>query len=296
MSAQGQPRLSLRDESHNDLAASSQALRDAHTSAEASRAAPPVSAAADALAKWDKRRFSRMINICGDAHLAAETAIKSYTAAVGGQHARRGGGAHSIRDLLKPLLAQQQSDLVAAMGQRTPEDLSPWRIAGSYIREQISLQEIQRITPSFAASMLEAARGVCDLVCGAVEQHYGSHATVEDMREALEDVDRCGSVAALDSQPHFAQGTYARYSVVAPPQALLASATSSPSAGSTLTSPEPGAGLGICQAMTQAGLAGQRTPPATLVCGRKVKSTSKRCILAEGHRGHCRSIKPRAAR
>lgn len=158
------------------------------------------------------------------------------------------------------------------------------------------LQEIQRITPSFAASMLEAARGVCDLVCGAVEQHYGSHATVEDMREALEDVDRCGSVAALDSQPHFAQGTYARYSVVAHPQALLASATSSPSAGSTLTSPEPGAGLGIYQAMTQAGPAGQRTPPATLVCGRKVKSTSKRCILAEGHRGHCRSIKPRAAR
>ena len=228
MPAPPPPRPSLQDESHNDLAASSQALRNAYISAEATRGGPPAPAARDEAEKWDKRRFSCMINVCGDSHLAVETAIKSYTAAVAGLHPSRGGGAHSIRDLLKPLSTQQQLDMIAAMGQRSPEDLTPWRSAGSYIREQDSLLEIQRITPAFVASMLAAAYGVCGLVCDAVEQRYGTHATVEDMREALDDIDTADSIAALASQPHFAHSTYARFAVPAPPQAV----TTQPEAGS----------------------------------------------------------------
>ena len=115
-------RPSLHDESRNDLAASSQALRSAYTAAEATRAPLQASASPDEAGKWDKRRFSCMISVCGDAHLAVETAIKSYTAAISQQHPSRGRSAHSIRELLAPLAPlsrQQQLDITAAMGERS---------------------------------------------------------------------------------------------------------------------------------------------------------------------------------
>ena len=178
-----------------------------------------------------------MISVCGDAHLAVETAIKSYTAAIAQQHPSRGRSAHSIRELLAPLSRQQQLDITAAMGERSPEDLSPWRTAGSYIREPVSLREIQRLTPQFVGSMLNAAHGVCSTACDAVEQRYGTHETVDDMREALEDIEVRGSVTALAAQPHFARSTYARYSVPAHPHALSAQTeTSSGQLGERLPS------------------------------------------------------------
>ena len=280
-----QQRPSLQDESYSDLAASAQSLRDAQTSAEAACRPPPADASPDELARWDKRRFSRMISICGGVHLAVETAIKAYTPVVAGRHASRGGGAHAITDLLEPLGPRQRRNVIQAMGSRSPADISPWRTAALHIREPVSRREIQRITPQFAASMIEAAASVGAMVCGAVEQRFGPHEAVDDMSEALEDIKAAGAAAALRSQRHVAEQTYARYGVSAPAEALAAL-----SADASVQRLRPQR-----EAVKASSASSRRQEAKKRVCGRRVKSTGKRCILVQGHRGHCRSVKRSAA-
>ena len=284
MSPTHQPRRDLQDESYSDLAASAQSLRDAHTSAAAAGSVPSADAGPEGLDKWDKLRFSRMISICGDAHLAVETAIKAYTPAVAGQFASRGGGAHSVRDLLKPLGPRQRSAVIRAMGSRPPSDITPWRAAASYIREQTSRREIQRITPEFVASMLEAAVGVGEVVFRAVEQRYGPHETIDDLREAIEEIQDADCVASLRAQPHFAEQTYARYGVPAPVDALPAPAPPTPATSAATGHPPQPRTADLLPA-----------PEDLEACLGRVKlnkhgTKGAACILAVGHRGHCRSV------
>ena len=206
------------DEAHQDLCAVEDALLKAFNELH------PSHDELDALLhgqadRWDRSRFRRMIEICEDSHAAIETALKAYTRGVLGQYPERGTQGHHIEHLLQCLPHGDRQRFYSAISPLDPEDVSLWRIVGTYTGAKNSEASLSKLTPEFAYSMIEAARR-CSLI--AAEEVAGVQG-VTDVSESIvvdaTDPRRLGLIQDLRRDPDFAVGTYARRSLTPPPSA-----------------------------------------------------------------------------
>lgn len=206
------------DEAHEDLAAVEDALLKVFD------ALHPRPDELDALLhgqadRWDRSRFRRMIEICEDAHAAVETALKAYTRGVLGQRPERGDQGHHIRHLLQCLPPNDRQRFRSAMSPLDPEDISPWRVVGTYTGAKSSAASLSKVTPEFAHSMVEAARR-CSLI--AAEEVAAAHG-ITDVSESIvvnaTAPRRLGLVQGLRREASFAAGTYTRRGLTPPPSA-----------------------------------------------------------------------------
>ena len=207
------------DEAYQDLGAVEDALLKAFNELHPSR--DELDALRQGRAdRWDRVRFLRMIEICEDAHTAVETAVKAYTRGVLGQRPERGEQGHHIQHLLRCLPPKDRQRFHRAISPLEPEDISPWRVAGTYTGTENSATSLCKITPEFAYSMFEAARR-CSLI--AAEEVAAVHG-ITDVSESIvadaTDPRRLGLAQRLRRDPDFAVGTYARRGLTPPPSAL----------------------------------------------------------------------------
>lgn len=207
------------DEAYQDLSAVEDALLKAFN------ALHPNHDELDALLygqahRWDRSRFLRMIEICEDAHAAVETAIKAYTRGVLSQRPERGEHGHHIQHLLECLPANDRQRFYSAISPLTPEEISPWRVVGTYTGAESSAASLSRVTPEFAYHMFEAARR-CSLI--AAEEVAGVHGITEVSESIVVDATnprRLGFAQALRRDPPFAVDTYRRRDLTPHPSAL----------------------------------------------------------------------------
>ena len=169
--------------------------------------------------RWDRSRFRRMIEICEDSHAAVETALKAYTRGVLNQYPERGEHGHHIQHLLECLPPNDRQRFRSAMSPLDPEEISPWRVVGTYTGAKSSAASLSKVTPEFAHDMIEAARR-CSLI--AAEEVAAVHGITEVSESIVADATdprRIGLVQALRRDPGFAIGTYARRGLTPPPSA-----------------------------------------------------------------------------
>ena len=174
---------------------------------------------------WDRSRFRRMIEICEDSHAAVETALKAYTRGVLGQYPERGEHGHHIQHLLERLPPNARQRFRSAMSPLDPEDISPWRVVGTYTGAKSSAASLSKVTPEFAYCMIEAARR-CSLI--AAEEVAAVHGITEVSESIVADATdprRVGLVQGLRRDPDFAVGTYARRGLTPPVGPTRADAT-----------------------------------------------------------------------
>ncbi|MCY4663361.1 MAG: nucleotidyltransferase domain-containing protein [Acidimicrobiaceae bacterium] len=207
------------DEAHQDLCAVEDALLKAFNELH------PSYDERDALLygqadRWDLSRFRRMIELCEDSHAAVETALKAYTRGVLGQYPERGTHGHHIQHLIQCLPQTDRQRFHSAISPLDPEDISPWRVVGTYTGAKSSAASLSKVTPEFAHHMVEAARR-CSLI--AAEEVAGVQG-ITDVSETIvvnaTDPRRLGLIQSLRRDPDFAVGTYARRDLTPPPTAL----------------------------------------------------------------------------
>ena len=169
--------------------------------------------------RWDGCRFRRMIEICEDAHAAVETALKAFTRGVLGQYPERGTHGHHIEHLIECLPQADRQRFYSAISPLNPNDISPWRIVGTYTGAKSSAASLSKVTPEFAYCMVEAARR-CSLI--AAEEVAGVQGITDASESILVEATeprRLGLIQSMRRDPDFAVGTYARRSLTPPPSA-----------------------------------------------------------------------------
>ena len=206
------------DEAHQDLCAVEDALLKAFNKLH------PSFDELDALLygqadRWDLSRFRRMIELCEDSHAAVETALKSYTRGVLGQYPERGTQGHHIQHLIQCLPQTDRQRFHSAISPLDPEDISPWRVVGTYTGAESSAASLSKVTPEFAYRMVEAARR-CSLIAAEEVAGVQGITDVSESIVAASDPRRLGLIQSLRRDPDFTVGTYARRSLAPPPTAL----------------------------------------------------------------------------
>lgn len=170
--------------------------------------------------RWDRSRFLRMIEICEDAHAAVETALKAYTRGVLDQRPERGEQGHHIQHLLDCFPPKDRQRFRSAIAPLDPDDISPWRVAGTYTGTESSAASLSRVTPGFAHGMIEAARRCSLITAEEVAAVHGITEVSESIVANATDSRRLELVQALRRDPGFAVGTYAHRGLDPPPSAL----------------------------------------------------------------------------
>lgn len=206
------------DEAHQDLGAVEDALLKAFNELH------PSHDELDALLhgqadRWDGCRFRRMIEICEDAHAAVETALKAYTRGVLGQYPERGTQGHHIEHLLQCLPKAVRQRFHSAISPLDPEEVSPWRVVGTYTGAENSVASLSKVTPEFAYRMVEAARRCSLIAAEEVAAVQGITDVSESIVVEATDPRRLGLIQGLRGDPDFAVGTYARRGLTPPPSA-----------------------------------------------------------------------------
>ena len=207
------------DEAYEDLGAVEDALLKAFN------ALHPRPDELDALLRgqtdrWDRSRFLRMIEICEDAHAAVETALKAYTRGVLDQRPERGEQGHHIQHLIQCLPPNDRQRFRGAIAPLDPEDISPWRVVGTYTGAKSSAASLSKVTPEFAHGMIEAARRSSLIAAEEVAAVHGITDVSESIVADATDPRRLELVQVLRRDPAFAVGTYARRGLDPPPSAL----------------------------------------------------------------------------
>ena len=100
-----------------------------------------------------------------------------------------------------------------------PEDISPWRVVGTYTGAKSSAASLSKVTPEFAHDMMEAARRCSLIAAEEVDAVHGITEVSESIVADATDPRRIGLVQALSRDPGFAIGTYARRGLTPPPSA-----------------------------------------------------------------------------
>lgn len=207
------------DEAHQDLSAVEDALLKAFNKLH------PSHDELDALLRgqadrWDRSRFRRMIELCEDSHAAVETALKAYTRGVLSQYPERGTQGHHIQHLLQCMPQTDRHRFYRAISPLDPEDISPWRVVGTYTGSKGSMASLSKVTPEFAHRMVEAARRCSLIAAEEVAAGQGITDVSESIVAEASDPRRIGLAQRLRRDPDFAAGTYTRRGLTPPPSAL----------------------------------------------------------------------------
>ncbi len=123
----------------------------------------------------DSMERSRLLNLCGQAQLVMETALKALIHALKGPHPEH---THSIGGLLRVAAGQLEhptaSRLAATLGPITPGEASVWRETGTYPADRRVQGDPEEATPEFAAHMAIAAAGMARVCINLITDELGA--------------------------------------------------------------------------------------------------------------------------
>ena len=118
---------------------------------------------------------SRLLNLCGQAQLVMETALKALIHALKGPHPEH---THSIGGLLRAAATQLErptaSRLAATLGPITPGEASVWRETGTYPADRRIQGDHKKATPEFSAHMAAAAADMARLCIDLITDELGA--------------------------------------------------------------------------------------------------------------------------